>query len=248
MNLGYTIPARLYPLLLTALPVGIAVAAWFPEESVGYGFIAGLLASAGFSFLLSQLGRDEGRKKQQALWDSWGGAPTTQLLRHSNTDLDAHTRGRYHSKLSKIVPDIKMPTVKEEATDAAAADAVYGSCTKYLLQQTRDTKKFNLLFKENVNYGFRRNLWGMKPAGIAIASIGLIAAATSAAMSWGGEFRIVAIVASILNVFLLVWWLLRISPEWVRVTAFAYAQELLASCEQLPDPPAHSHKKIILNP
>lgn len=245
MNIGYTIPARLYPLLVTALPAGLAVAAWFPDKFTGYGFLAGLLATAGFTFLLGQLGRDEGRNKQQELWDSWGGAPTTQVLRHSNTDVDEHTRRRYHEKLSKVVPGITMPKAEDEAADSTAADDIYASCTKFLLQQTRDTKKFNLLFKENVNYGFRRNLWGMKPAGIAIAAAGLVVAAIPVAMSIGSEVRVVAVVASLLNAFLLVWWLFRINTDWVRVTAFAYAHELIASCEQLPDPPSDPNKPMI---
>jgi len=245
MNLGYTVPARLYPLLLTALPAGLAVVAWFPDRFVGYGFLSGVLAAAGFSFLLSQLGRDEGRKKQQALWDAWGGAPATQLLRHRNNDLDEYTRNRYHKKLCKVIPDIDMPDEDQEKADAAAADVVYGACTSYLLRQTRDTEKFNLLFKENVNYGFRRNLWGMRSAGIVIATCGLIAAAIPAATSFASDVRIVAILATILNAFLLVCWLLRINSDWVRVIAFAYAQELIGACEQLPDPPSDPNKATI---
>jgi hypothetical protein len=31
--------------------------------------------------------------------------------------------------------------------------------TAWLLTQTRDTKTFSILFRENISYGFRRNLW-----------------------------------------------------------------------------------------
>ena len=246
MNIGYTLPARLYPLALACLPVGLAVIAWFPDQFAGQGLLGGLLTTAGFSYFLSQLGRDSGRKKQEDLWTMWGGKPSTQLLRHRDKQLDTNTKSRYHSKLARIVPDITMPTAQQEATDPVAADAVYDSCVKFLIHQTRDNKKYSLLFKENVSYGFRRNLWGMKSAGITLAAIGLAAAAASVAVSLLGEFRMVAAVAALLNASLLTWWLLRINPDWVRVPAFAYAHELLAATENLSDSNPQAKPRIVL--
>ena len=85
----------------------------------------------------------------------------------------------------------------------------------------------------------------MKPAGIAIAATSSVCAAIPAVMSFGGELRVVAVVASLLNALLLAWWLFRITSDWVRATAFAYAQELIATCEQLPDTPADPSKPTI---
>ncbi len=233
MTLSYTIPARLYPTLLTCFPVGLAILAWFPDRLIGWSLIAGLATSCGLTMLLSQLGRDPGRNKQVDLWISWGGKPTTQLLRHRDRQVDKHTKSRYHAKLAEIVPGITIPTPDEETQDTRAADEVYDSCALYLIQHTRNAKEHPLVFKENVNYGFRRNLWGMKPAGTLFSVIGLMVAGLAAVIYLPDGIRIAALGGTVMNAFFLAWWLLRITPDWVRVPAFAYARELLAACDKL---------------
>jgi hypothetical protein len=60
--------------------------------------------------------------------------------------------------------------------DPAKADEVYQSGVRWLLDQTRpdDGKKFDLLFRDNIAYGFRRNALGTRPLGVFIA-IGCLA-------------------------------------------------------------------------
>ena len=233
MSLQYTIPARLYPFLLVCLPASLAVAAWFPDKFVGYGFLSTIATASGFVVLMTQLGRDAGVTKEQALWDSWGGKPTTQLLRHRDRQINPNTKARYHAKLAAIVPDVQMPTPEDEARDPQAADHAYDSCANYLIQKTRNHKQFPLLFHENVSYGFRRNLWGMKRAGTAFSVIGLVTSVLPVAIYWNQELRIVAVVATAINAFMLAWWLLRFNPDWIRIPAFAYAEELYAASDNL---------------
>ena len=242
MSVQYTVPARLYPALLVCLPATLSIVAWFPDRFVGYGFLCTVATTSGFGLLLCQLGRDSGKRKEAGLWLSWGGKPTTQLLRHRDKFLDANTKARYHSHLGVMVPGIAMPTADEEAQNSPAADQIYDSCVKYLLQKTRDSKQFALLFQENVSYGFRRNLWAMKPAGIGFAIIGLIASSLATLMHYSDSLPVVAGFVTLINAFLLAWWLVRITPDWVRVPAFAYAQELLAACDKLADTRSTSPK------
>lgn len=39
------------------------------------------------------------------------------------------------------------------------------------LEVTPDHRKFPLVIEENINYGFRRTFWGMKPYGLTIAGL-----------------------------------------------------------------------------
>jgi hypothetical protein len=55
------------------------------------------------------------------------------------------------------------------------ADEMYQSATDWLLANTRDTQKFGLLFEENMNYGFRRNFWALKPLALCIDAAAIIA-------------------------------------------------------------------------
>jgi hypothetical protein len=85
---------------------------------------------------------------------------------------------RYRAFLKGQLPHLALPTAEEERADPEGADRAYESVTAWLRTQTRDTKTFSILFRENISYGFRRNLWGLKPLGVTIA---LLAASASTA-------------------------------------------------------------------
>jgi hypothetical protein len=195
---------------------------------VYYHYFTSFAALGVFSFLLAQIGRDNGKKKEKELFEHWGGKPTNTILRHSNNHLDVHTKKRFHTKLEQIIPDIKIPTAEEEQKNPQAADAIYDSCTKYLIAKTRDSSKYFLLFKENINYGFRRNLWGMKTWALLIILIStsihsfittekFTTIEPASIKDWG-----------LLGVFVLfvLFWLFVVNKNWIKITAFAYAERL----------------------
>src|SRR6266545_3503426 len=94
----YTVRARLLPALLVALPVGVASLACFPNGVVGWGPVWALVVWSGGTVLAAQFGRDAGKRKEDRLFESWGGKPTTRLLRHRGTT-NAVTLSRRHRKL-----------------------------------------------------------------------------------------------------------------------------------------------------
>lgn len=228
----YTRQARLFPALLVMLPVGLAVVAWFPQRFIGWGLLIGVATSCGLTALLSQIGRDLGKSKESKLYQKWGGKPTTRLLRCGDTHIDQLTKARYKARLRELIPRIAFPSIEEEGDAPTTADEIYASCTKFLLEKTRDRERFGLLYNENVSYGFRRNLWGMKPAGIVISIVGLIAAALPIYLTTN-TVPAVVLITTLVNAVLLIWWTLRITPNWVQIAAIAYAERLLAACELL---------------
>src|SRR5215471_7149337 len=137
--------------------------------------LVGILSYCGLSMLIAQLGRDLGKKKEPGLFERWKGKPTTYMLRHRGT-LNKAIRARYHEKLS-IFLRIIIPDAKQEEADPAAADEIYDSCVIYLREKTRDPEKFRLVFSDNIDYGFRRNLWAMKPAGVILSLVGSVGCA-----------------------------------------------------------------------
>ncbi len=236
----YTRSARLMPALLVFLPIGLAAGAWttkFADSKTAGGLVT-LATSFGLASLLAQVGRDAGKKRQDQLYTSWGGKPTTVMLRHRTGAFNRHTLARYHAKLGALIPELRLPSEEQERGDPAAADEVYEACIDYLLAHTRDQSKFRLVFEENVNYGFRRNLWGMKAAAIAIDLLALVLMGTRAISGNGGLPSVDAtwIAALILNAILLAWWLIRIRPAWIRSAADAYARQLIAACDQIESP------------
>ncbi len=231
----YTFWARFLPAAVMLLPAGLALAAWFPNGFDGWSLLVGLMASGAGAMLLMQIGRDAGKKKEPGLWALWGGQPAVAMLRHRDKRLDRLTRLRYHEKLAGLVPGCPAPTETTEQMDPAAADEVYTSWVRYLREATRNHSRFAVLFAENINYGFRRNLWGMKSAAVVIAVLGIAAALVRVllAVRAGHDIPPMAAIVAGLDTALLVLWMLRFRPSWVLTAANAYAERLLAACEIL---------------
>ena len=231
----YARNARLKPAFLVVLPIALTIAVLGFKQSATEGTLFGLASSLGFMFLLSQLVRDRGKSREPWLFGKWGGKPSTVMLRHTDPRLNVNTRCRYHKRLSAMLPEASLPNAEQEKANPSKADAAYASCGDYLLSKTRDRERFQLLFQENVNYGFRRNLWAMKSVGIAISVLSLVALALvtriearADAVPWFANLTAITIVA-----LLLTWWIVRITPSWVRIVADAYAIRLLACIDDL---------------
>lgn len=230
----YTVRARLLPALIVALPPCIATLVWFPDGLHGWGAVWALIVWSGGTFLLAEIGRDAGKRKEPRLFQLWGGKPTTRLLRHEGA-INRVLLTRRHAKLAALM-GIAVPTAAVEAADSDAADEVYEACVAFLRDNTRDRKQFDLIFKENCSYGFRRNLWGMKAVGSTLALLGLVAVAViplvDSLARVGPRLEIIAVVGAV-NLALLFGWLFVITPAWVRIPAEAYAERLLEACERL---------------
>lgn len=232
---SYSLRARFFPAAIVLLPAVAAGAAWVPLDSLSWKTLASVGCLAALASLLSHLARDLGKRREPALFARWGGAPSIRFLRHRDTNLPEATRERYHAKLATAIPSVTLPSSRSEKAKPEAADAEYRSCCDWLREATRDRARFGLLFEENVGYGFRRNLWAMKPVGIALSVAGLAAAGLRIWMTMsGGESPTVEAIAAIaVSAPLLAWWLLRITSHWVKVSSEAYARQLLAACDAL---------------
>ncbi len=242
----YNREARLYPALLVALPAVLALFAWFPAlRTVGPALVA-LLGFCGGIVWLSHLARDHGKALEAQHYASWDGMPSTAMLRHRDTRLPAPLKGRYKGFLQKQLPDPPFPSAEDEQRDPATADAIYASAGAWLLSHTRDRARFALLFEENVNYGFRRNFWALKPVALAVAVFSLLislGAMVTSYMRAGTEPAIEAAVATGLVSLYALFVIVRVNRDWVRLAAEAYARQLLAACDVLPGTEASAARR-----
>lgn len=234
----YTRRARLQPALIAVLPITFAAIACFPSDFLGLATIVTLSITCGGIALLAQIGRNLGKQKEPKLFASWGGKPTTRMLRHKDTD-NKVILGLRHKKLQALIPDIQIPNLQEEQNDPQHADEIYEACTEFLIKKTRDpdiSKKVPLIFEENCNYGFHRNLWGLKPIGITLSIFGFLT--VGAFIVYNILIMKVApspltIIGGIIDFFLLTIWIFIITPNWIKPIAESYAKRLLESCDQL---------------
>ncbi len=236
----YERQARLWPALLALLPLFVTIGATYgPRASVFANSIM-LIAACGGLYLLVQISRDRGKALEEKLFVEWGGKPTTQLLRHRDPMIEAATKARYHALLSRKI-GVAFPDANQESHDPRAADDVYQSGVRWLLNRTRDPSRFHLLFKENIAYGFRRNAFGLKPFAllIALACFAFVLARHDVLTTngWGSESlsrlpdeawfsAVVAIVAVVV-------WIFFVTKRAVKTAAFTYAETLLRACDEL---------------
>ena len=232
---SYERKARLYPALLLVAPVVTAGVAMLSAKLSGVQTLGAAVVGCGGAFLLTQLARDAGKKGEKALFEKWGGLPSVAIFRHRDTRLDAITKARYHRKLAELVKDAKAPSVEQEQADPTAADAVYTAWSNYLRVNTRDTKKFLLLFQENVNYGYRRNVWGLRTIGIASSLVSFLVCGIRVYFVHQSTGKVDEALggAGVFSAILLILWLFRFTADWVRVPADAYAERLAECAETL---------------
>ncbi len=229
----YSLRARLQPALLTLLPAAIGVFAWTGPGVKWQSALWTLFGTAGGTYFLAIIARNAGRQIEPGLWQSWGGAPTTQLLRHSGP-ANSVLRDRWHNYLAKLLGK-PFPTATEEAAEPARADDLYVAAVRMQITKTRDTKKYNLLFKENMHYGFCRNLFAMRPMGLVVSILGVV---VSCAAGWwfihtnAPEIR--PWVCAAADLVFLYLWIFTINAAWVKPPAFAYAERLFESTENQP--------------
>lgn len=244
---SYTLRARIQPAFIVALPLAFLLLTFLPGQPILATAFFGLLSTAGGTAVAAQLGRDRGRKKEPGLWDSWDGPPTTRLLRHCHTPGDVTLGLGLRQQVEEWV-GYPLPTEHQEETDPGWANEKYAEAVASIREATRDSTKFPLVFSENANYGFRRNLWGLKPIGAPIAAtLALLSWTLMLLTVWGRPWpdpwwnvlvdpdsvAVIRLAVALLDTVLAAFWLLWVKPSWVKVAAEAYAIRLMESVQTL---------------
>lgn len=240
----YSLNARVKPAFFIIFPIVLVVAVWFESSRTWGGGIVTFIISFGIiSFAANQMS-SKGNILQDKLFSKWGGAPTTIIMRHSDNRLDKYTKERYMQKLDAIIPNFKPISLDDERKDLENSDEMYRTAANYLREHTRDIKKYPLIFKENISYGFSRNIRAFKVLGILSATSALTA---SMYLTWYNYlkdinkayeeliFSVPFINSGLLIILLatLFFWVFFVTEKWVEIRAFAYAKSLYASCEKI---------------
>ena len=236
----YDRKARLAPALLCGLPLFVSVVLLIPEVGADWAAVGGLVLYCGGATFLAQVGRDRGKALEPKLYATWGDRPSVAMLRHADTRLSASTKNRYRAFLQRVVPELALASAEDERANPEEAEDGYESANSWLLARTRDRERFGLLFRENINYGFRRNVWALRPWAFALEAVAIVVVGMVTLESWTGELAttVRAIGVEVWASFVLTvvhgfFFAFKIREGWVRLVAEAYAQQLLAACDVL---------------
>jgi hypothetical protein len=135
-------------------------------------------------------------------------------------------------------PSFVIPTPAEEEADPSAADDLYGSAVDELRRRAKLTKN-RAVHRENISYGFTRNLLALKPVGVGIGVLGLALLAAVVFYRGGRTVDAVGPHIAALAIFLaldVAAWLILIRPSLVFHHAEAYALALLEFAESIQAP------------
>lgn len=235
----YIFTARLQPALFALLQTPLSAAILFPNLKESLSVLAGIMAYFGGSVFLSHIAREMGKSSEGFLYKEWGGKPSVVLLRHRDDTLNRLSKARYKQFLSAPPRSIAMMSEQEEQQSPIRADEGYEAASDWLVANTRDKERFPLVYEELISYGFRRNLYALKKLIYAVDIFLLIVLSLWFYESWNSSF--VGTVNelgynfvgayTVTFVHLIITWQL-IKSDWVRRSAFAYAKQLIESCDR----------------
>ena len=230
---AYSLRARLLPALLAAAPSVAALMLLISWKSFDLTSTFATLATFVLLYALSDFARRCGRSIEQQIFANNGGMPSIVLFRRNDTVIDEGSKERYRNFLAKKL-GIAVLSSEEESEDQQEADKFYEQCGVWLRENTRDVKKFSLLFSENVTYGFRRNIFGLKRLAI---GLNLLTVIVCVGLLWNtgwsldgdraARIEIIFLIASAHLVYMI----FAVRESVVLEAANVYARQLILSCE-----------------
>lgn len=153
--------------------------------------------------------------------------------------LEAPTKDRYKEFLLGKVPMLRFPTADEEQADPAAADGAYRSAVRWQVDNTKSVKRVQ---QENIAYGFRRNLYGLKPWGLLAVIAAAVIAGVVLWLRHGMDIEAIPAEAQVVfavdAVVLPIMWTIAIRSAWGASAVDGYALALFGFCDQAERCPA----------
>jgi hypothetical protein len=223
----YTLYARLFPAIIAAAPA--AALAWVVIASKEVRLVQAIAGTALTVVLMvfADVARRRGKAIELDLIQRMGGLPSITMLRHADTTFDAATKARMHAFLGARLGEA-APTAEQELADPASADGFFTRAGNWLRENTRNQKKFDILFNENVTYGYRRNLFALKWPALVLNVLIVIGNAAYLWMQFGPLDLVPVFIIAVLHAAYLAMFSTRSAVEEAART---YARQLLMSTE-----------------
>lgn len=234
---AYSIRARLFPAIIAAAPALAALTLLISWSTFGLSNAIASLGILVLLFAIADFSRARGRAIETKLYERYNGIPSITMFRRNDDTINSGSKDRYRTFLAEKL-GVAVPSAEDERNHQLVADEFYSQCGVWLRQSTRNTKEFPLLFGENVTYGFRRNLLGVKALALCLnATVVAICVIVLWRTSWdissqlGSKATVVLVVAAAHAAYMLI----AVNYDAVWDASRAYGRELILSCESLMD-------------
>ncbi|WP_346295752.1 hypothetical protein LRC39_22945 [Rhodopseudomonas sp. P1] len=230
---SYALKARYYPALLATIPALVALAIVISRAKFSLTTGIASLAIPVLVFAAADIARRVGKRLEEKIYAESGGKPSVTMMRYSDGTLDAASKEGYRAfYASKINQPI--PAEEAEKANVKADDAFYERGGAWLRENTRG-KKFGVLLAENITYGYRRNLLGLKwPAlltNAALISLCGYFLYKKGELNTDDETTIALLIVVALAVVHSLFMAFSVSKQSVIEASRQYARQLILSCE-----------------
>ncbi|NTG71453.1 hypothetical protein [Rhizobium rhizogenes] len=240
---AYTVRARVVPALIAGLPTLAFLFLIIPWDH--FNVSQAISATMAFVLLIAfaDLSRHLGKKAEAKL----GTRVTPELWFRDNDGVDTISKDRYRDFISTQL-GVAAPTAEMEIGDPKAARQFYLSAGTWLRDHTRDQQKFRILTDELFTYGFRRNLFGLKPVALTLNLLVLVSCVVAMTVSFRVDLPalqspgrlIIAVIAVIFHSGFMV---LAVNKDFVLQASQAYGIQLILCCETLMAGVKHAPRK-----
>jgi hypothetical protein len=176
------------------------------------------------AFLLGHLARARGKAIEDAMFREWGGPPTTRWLRPSDGNCSEQQKSHWRGAIKRLTGLTIPASITPERTEADI-DKVIADATRQARYNLRDREDAAMVRIHNEEYGFVRNLLGLRWHWVSLAVLSLIGCGVLFIL---GERPWLGLAAAGGSLFLAVC-VARELPEYVRRCADRYAESFFAA-------------------
>ncbi|NGM33052.1 hypothetical protein G4G93_03720 [Methylobacterium sp. DB0501] len=242
---AYSLRARVCPALLAFLPTLALLFVLVPWDRLR---LSNTLVSV-MSLVLLYAATDLAQRRGKVVEVKLGTRTSPEIWHRNDPAIPEPSKARYRAFVAAKI-SVPVPAEQDEQTQLQQANAFYLAAADWLRENTRDHKRFSILFDNLISYGYRRNLLGLKP--VALVCNGFVAS-SAAAILWLQPplfTRIEDLNEKLLGVTVAVvlhsaYMLFAVTAAPVRDASRTYGRRLALSCEGLlaADPKATSKPK-----
>ncbi len=223
----YNIRVRMSVGIITIAPIILSLYLLIPEvQNISFTAVI-IITSLGMCNLMISLSRYFSRKASSKCFSSL--LPAQQMLLPDDTTLDAITKKRYHEFFLSKVKGLSFTDTPSNVKNSC------NSAIAWLIAQTRNAEKFPLIKEESINFGFAKNLYGLKPIGIVISSSLFLVESGILVIKVRYSLDILTfpnlVAAIVMSLTFLLLWTFAVRKDWILDSGKKYARVLLSACD-----------------
>lgn len=219
---SYERKARFFPAFIVVLPI---IAFVMSLNLRGEGWVMKLLVAGGAGsalvVALAQMASAAGNRFGEKFWKQRGGLPTVRWLRASDTTHSSQQKEQWFAAIKKLT-GLDIPAAV--AIRPTEEDAIIADATRQLRYQIRGKAAAKMVDKHNEEYGFARNLAGLRWPMLGSATLGIIGCAVAWKFEHGSVIGCILATCLLIYALIMFFWL----PGYVERAGDRYSESLFS--------------------